>query len=119
MGNPSVKMGALTYARMIRALHGKPHTKAQLADATGLHVQTIGHYLNALHDEHMVHILDWERDRMGRQTTAIYVWGMGIDAQRTPKTVNQKMRDWRARKRAGLLKPPRQPAGPAVDPDKD
>lgn len=118
MGNPAIKMGALTYARMVRSLYGTPQTKAQLAEVTGLHVQTVGHYINALHDEGMVHVLGWERDSLDRQATAVYAWGMGIDAPRTPKTVNQKQRDWRARKKAGLLKP-RQRTAPAVDPDKD
>lgn len=119
MGRPAIKMGAITYAQMIRLLHGKPHTKAELAEATGLHVQTINDYVNALHDEDMIHVVDWGKDTLGRQATPIYIWGMGIDAPRTPKTVNQRQRDWRARRRAGLVAARPVVAKQPVDPDKD
>jgi hypothetical protein len=56
-----------------------------------------------LHKEEVIHIIGWKKDGMGRDVTAIYGWGMGVDVKRAAKTGAQKARERRARAKAEKL----------------
>lgn len=100
---PQIKINALSYAKLVRALTQTPRTKPELAEITGLHIWTCRGYVDALHNEEVIHIVDWRKDGMGRDTTPVYQWGMGVDMKRRAKSGAQKARDRRARRRQELL----------------
>lgn len=99
MPTKQLKINAISFALMVKALSEKPHSKPQLAELTGLHVWTIRGYVDALHRVQMAHITHWDKDGMGRDVTAYYSLGFGIDMPREQKTGAQKAREYRARQR--------------------
>lgn len=100
---PQIKVNAMSYAKLVRALYTNPMTKGGLAEVTGLHIWTVRGYVDALHKEEVIHIVGWEKDGMGRDVTAIYGWGIGVDVKRAAKTGAQKARERRARAKAEKL----------------
>ena len=105
---PQIKVNAMSYAKLVRALYATSFaprgiTKNELAELTGLHIWTARGYVDALHKEEVIHIIGWEKDSLGRDATAIYVWGMGVDVPRAAKSGAQKARERRARAKAEKL----------------
>lgn len=100
---PQIKVNAMSYAKLIKALWREPKTLDGLALETGLHVWTVRNYVKALHREEVIHICKWLKDSLGRDCTPVYAFGMGVDAVRTAKTAAQKGRERRARRKAELL----------------
>ncbi len=104
MSNPQIKVNAMSYAKLIRLMDERPRSKPQLAELTGLHIWTVRNYVDALHKERMAHIVRWEKDSMGRDVTAVYSLGFGVDVPRAAKSGAQKARERRQRaKEAALL----------------
>lgn len=97
-----IRVNAMSFAIMVRALYDGPKTQHQLAEITGLHVWTTRAYVRALHKQEVVHITRWDKDSMGRDVTAYYALGMGIDMPREVKTGAQKQRERRARLREAV-----------------
>ena len=100
---PQIKVNAMSYAKLVRALYTNPMTKGGLAEVTGLHIWTVRGYVDALHKEEVIHIVGWEKDGMGRDVTAIYSLGFGADCPRAAKTGAQKARERRQRAKEAAL----------------
>lgn len=94
-----IRVNAMSFAIMVRSLCDGPKTVHQIAEASGLRVWTVRHYVKSLHKQEVVHIHGWVPDSMGRDATVIYAWGMGIDVPRRLTTGAEKMRQRRKRAR--------------------
>lgn len=67
---------------LVRALHIKPHTIAELSAISGMEERAVSGWINALRDSApaMVMVGDWKEDALGRRTIAAYCWGLcGVD----------------------------------------
>lgn len=98
----AVRVNALSFAVMVRALYDGPKTRHQLAEISGLHVWTVRQYVKAMQKQEVVHITRWTKDTMGRDAIAHYALGMGVDMPREMKTGAQKQQARRARQRAAV-----------------
>lgn len=85
-----IKIGALTYAKLVRELVEGPWTFIDMATNTGLHYHTVREYVNALHKEGLIHIAGWEKDRWGRDCKPLWVFGAGRDKPRAKLTQAQR-----------------------------
>lgn len=94
-----LKIGAISYASLMQRLVSDHATLHELCDHTGLHMQTIRDYVEALHKARLVHITAWMPDILGRDQTPVYSWGVGVDKKRANKSVTQRQRDYRERKK--------------------
>ena len=80
-----VKVGALTYAQLIKYMLEGEHACYELAELTGLHYVTVLEYTRELHRAGAAHIASWGCDTRGRFTLKIYKLGPGKDATRVPR----------------------------------
>ena len=92
-----MKVGAMSYAKLIRYLMEGTLTCNELAIATGLHPLTVYQYTRALHKERVIHIAFWEGE--GRSKTKIYMLGNKPDAKRIKKDRSVISREYRERKK--------------------
>lgn len=96
-----IKMGAISYAKMIRLLMDGTMTCAEIAEETGLHLLTVYQYTRELHREGVIHIALWEKDSRGRDAIKVYRFGEGKDAKRYAMTQRERAARYREKK-AGL-----------------
>lgn len=82
MRSPQVKIGAITYALLVKAMLDGVYTCIELAQETGLHYVTVLNYTRAMHRAGAAHICRWEPDTRGRHLIKIYKIGAGKDAKR-------------------------------------
>ena len=88
---------ALAVAKLLRALKEGPQTYRDLCDFAGMASGAAGRYVNALHDEKLVHIAEWRKDAAGRRTLAAFAWDPGApDAPRPFYSAAEKSRRFRA-----------------------
>lgn len=85
-----IKVGALTYAKLIRELMEGPWSFVEMATNTGLHYHTVREYVNALHREGLVHIAGWDKDMLGRDCKPLWNFGQGRDKKRARLTAAQR-----------------------------
>ena len=78
-----LKVNAMSLGILMRALHEGPHSYKELAEITGLHYATIRDWVNALHDQGVVHIAAYERD--ARDRDSVRLWQYGIDKRDAKK----------------------------------
>ncbi len=96
-----VKVNALSYAKLIKALNEGWHTYHDLAEVTGLHYVTVLNYVLALRKERMCHIHAWDLDTRGRETVAQFKLGPGKTAPKKPRlTGAQRQQRQRDKKQA-------------------
>ncbi len=105
-----VKLGAMSFAKVLRALTDGPSSAQELQDATGLSLETLHNLMRALRKEKLAHIGSWEKDALGRDTIRIYRLGAGQDAPRRKKTKAQIARECRQRKLEQKMRAAFQPA---------
>jgi hypothetical protein len=89
-GRKVVKVGAMTYAKLLRLLLDGGYTLAELAEETGLHYLTVCDYTTAMYKEKVIHIAGWAPDARGRVCCRVYKIGAEKDAKRTPLTKAQR-----------------------------
>lgn len=99
-GKRIVKVGAISYAQLIKLLLEGIYTCQELADETGLHYVTVLQYTRELHRAGAAYIAGWEEDCFGRDALKVYKLGAGKDKPRRQRTRAQIARDYRARRRA-------------------
>lgn len=92
-----IKVGAMTYAKLIKELVDGPWSFLDMATNTGLHYHTVREYVNALHKEGVIHIAGWEKDRWGRDCKPLWVFGVGRDKTRAKLTQAQRQARHRAK----------------------
>jgi hypothetical protein len=101
--NRMIKMGAISYAKLIKAMMTGDKTCQELADITGLHYVTVLQYTRELHREGAAHIVMWGQDRMQRDSLKIYKLGTGFDAKRFRLSDRERQRRYRARQKMGIV----------------
>lgn len=96
-----IKVGAVTNARLIKALIPGDMSCQELAEETGLHYVTVLEYCREMHKVGAVHISAWENDARGRAVVKIFKLGSGPDARRLSRKqlAARRAERYRARKR--------------------
>ena len=69
------RVNAHSVAILIREIQLECYSQQELADLSGLTIQTVRLYLKHLHKAGAIHIADWAEDKRGGRTLKIY--GMG------------------------------------------
>jgi len=98
-----VRLGALSMAKITRALLDGPCSISELKLVSGLNVSTLHEYMRALRKEGVVHICGWEKDATGRESLRVFKLGNEKDAPRAKKTKAQIARECRKRKQEAKL----------------
>lgn len=99
-GRRMVKVGALTYAQLVKHMIEGTYTCYELAELTGLHYVTVLQYARELHRAKAAHISSWGLDAHGRDALKVYKIGPGRDAPRTRMSRNEIARRYRAKIKA-------------------
>ena len=102
-GRKVIKVGAISYAHLIKELATGDMTCAELAEATGLHKLTVYQYCRELHAVGAVHIARYEADMRGRHNIKVYKLGEKRDAQRVRIPAKARQAQSRARKESAKL----------------
>lgn len=97
------KVNQDTYARVFRMLLDDPITAHEAAEETGMHVVTAQSLMRALKKHKVVHVVSWEADSLGRDTTPVYKLGRGRDKPRRKMTASERQARCRAKKREMAL----------------
>lgn len=92
-----MKIGAMSYAKLMRYLMEGTLTCNELAEATGLHKLTVYQYTRALHKEKVIHIAFWEGE--GRNKTKIYMLGNKPDVKKVRKDRKLISKEYRDRQK--------------------
>ena len=93
-----IKVGAITYAQLIKHMFDGIYSCQELAEITGLHYVTVLQYTRELHAAKAAHICAWGKDARGRDLIKIYKLGPGKDAKRDAMTKTQRSQRHRAKK---------------------
>lgn len=104
------KVNQEIYAKLIKFLINNDATLKQLANESGLHVVTASNLIKTFRKHKLVHICEWEMDKLGRDQTMVIRWGEGKDVKRFKMSGKERQRLCRARKKAithpvSLLRP--------------
>jgi len=103
-GRRVIKVGALTYAQLIKFMLEGIYSCEELAEHTGLHYVTVLQYTRELHKAGACYISSWEKDSRGRDAVKIYTLGIGWDVPRQARmTVVERTRRYRAKRKAAQL----------------
>jgi hypothetical protein len=103
-GKQIIKVGALSYAQLIKFMLEGVYSCEELAEHTGLHYVTVLHYTRALHKAGACYISSWGQDTRGRDAIKIYSLGIGWDVPRQERmTVAERTRRYRAKLKSGQL----------------
>lgn len=90
----------MAVAEMIKGIQDACHTLYELADMSGLSIQTTRHYCNTLHKAQVIHICDWREDAKGGKTLRVFAMGYGDDAKKPkPMSCKEACARYRARKK--------------------
>lgn len=100
------KVNQQIYCKTIKYLINNDATLKQLSEQTGLHIITIGKLINIFKRHKLVHICDWEPDRLGRDQIMVIRWGEGKDVKRFKMSARDRQRLYRARKKAQVITHP-------------
>lgn len=95
-----VKIGALTYAKMLAAMIPGDLTCLELAEETGLHYVTVLQYTREIHAAGAAHIVRYEPDTRGRHNVKVYKLGPGTDAKRKKLTGAERQARVRDKRKA-------------------
>jgi transcription initiation factor IIE alpha subunit len=98
-----VRLGALSMAKITRALLDGPCSINELKQVSGLNTNTLHAYMRALRKEGVVHICGWEKDATGRESLRVFKLGNDKDVPRTKKSKAQIARECRKRKQDAKL----------------
>lgn len=95
MKNPGLNATAMK--ELLLALHGRPVSKYELQDITGLTNTTVSRWISMLHRAELVYISDWSR--VGTRGNWTALWSFGYKTSDAPKpkplTQSQYAKRWR------------------------
>jgi hypothetical protein len=77
-----IKMGAISYALMLKHMIEGVYTCQELADFTGLHLVTVYQYTREICAAGAAHICHYEPDARGRHNIKVYKLGPGKNAKK-------------------------------------
>jgi hypothetical protein len=95
------RVGHMVLAKTLALLQARDVTARLLVERVGIHLVTAQEWLRALKKERTIHICGWMQDSLGRDTTAIFRLGQGIDVPRKKLTSAQRQARYRERKSRG------------------
>lgn len=95
-----IKMGAISYAQLVKLMFDGTYSCEAMAEITGLHYTTVLQYTRELHLAGAAHIASWEKDVRGRDAIKVYKLGKGRDAKREKLSSIERQARVRARKKA-------------------
>lgn len=93
------RLNALSIARLMAALMDGACTAQDLAEASGLCLDTARHYVLTLHREGIAYIAQWEQNSRGVYTTPAYRLGARRDADKPRQSGAERGRAYRARRK--------------------
>lgn len=100
----SVRVNAIAIAELMVGLQDGCHTMLELADLSGLSIQTVRNYIKQLHKRGAVHIADWREDAKGGRTLKVFELGPGKDMPKPkPRPKAESCAKWRAKQRQAKL----------------
>ena len=77
---------------------GRPLSAHDIADSLEVTKRTAWHWMAALHDQRLIHIVDWRKDTIGRDQTPVYVVGDGFDKPKSRRTPQDRKRKYLEKK---------------------
>lgn len=92
-----VKLNQTMYAIIFKMLLKEPQSIDALEEETGLHRVTLYRLFRTLRKHKVVHISDWEPDRMGRDAMAVFKLGAGKDKAKHKLSTAERTRRYRER----------------------
>jgi len=98
-GRKITKIGALTYAQLLKYLNEGLYSCKELSELTGLHYVTVLEYTRAMYQAGAVHIGAWEADSRGRHIIKIYKVGAGKDAKRQKISASERAIAYRTKQK--------------------
>jgi DNA-binding NarL/FixJ family response regulator len=99
MKKPAARVNAIAFAEMISAL-SDGGTPKEIAEQTGLSLNTVYDYVNALHKRGQIHISGWVQDTAGKTRARNFKLGAKTDAKKTPVSKVEATRRWRQKRAA-------------------
>lgn len=94
-----LSVSAMTLAEMIKLLHEKEYTKADLQKELGIANNTVQRWLEVLYSRRLIHIAGWRRAPRGNPAA---LWAFGYECVDVPKpkplTQAQYSQRYKARK---------------------
>ena len=94
-----VRINAISIAELMVGLQDGCHTMLELAEMSGLAIQTVRRYCQQLHKRGVIHICDWREDKNGGRTLKVFELGPGKDKPKPPRrSVSEVCARWRAKK---------------------
>ncbi len=100
----NVRVNAIAIAELMVGLQDGCHTMLELADMSGLAIQTVRNYCNQLHKRGAVFISDWREDAKGGRTLKVYELGQGKDMPKPKRRSKaEACAKWRAKKKQTKL----------------
>jgi hypothetical protein len=88
----------ILFAKLVKALQEEPRTYLELVDITGLSRQSIYRYIKVFRDFDLIHVGDWDEDKVGRRRVRAWAWGDKPDVPMPAvKPKPQASRDYRER----------------------
>ena len=104
MRRSSVRVNAIAIAELMVGLQDGCHTMLELADLSGLSIQTVRNYCNQLHKRGAVFVADWREDAKGGRTLKVYELGQGKDMPKPkPQPKTEACKRWRDKQRAAKM----------------
>ncbi len=92
-----MRVGAMTYGKLVALMLDGELNNAELAELTGLHPTTVSEYAKALRRAGAAFVCRIDPDTIGRMAVKVYEIGVGKDVKRKPLTANQRSQNRRER----------------------
>jgi len=86
-----VRVNAIAISELLIGLQDGCHSMLELAEMTGLAIQTVRLYCNTMHRKGIVHIADWTEDAKGGRTLKVFALGSGTDMPKPKRLTNTQV----------------------------
>lgn len=100
------KINQEIYAKAIKYLMNNDATLKKLSEEINLSIITVGKLIRIFKKYKLIHVCDWENDRLGRDQIMVIRWGEGKDLKRFKMSAKERQRLHRARKKAQTITHP-------------
>jgi hypothetical protein len=97
------KVNQEVYALVFKAFLEGPCSITELEDISGMHRVTLQSLMRVLKRHKVVYISAWEKDRLGRDCSAVFTLGKGRNIPKQRKTPAERQADYRSRQQLRLL----------------
>lgn len=95
-----MRVNAIAITELMIGLQDGCHSMLELAEMTGLSIQTVRLYCKTMHRKKIVHIADWSEDAKGGRTLKVFALGSGKDMPKPKRlTATQTCARYRAKQK--------------------